>query len=131
AGAGNREALLKLLGPVHAAAGESEVARERVETKAVFQPQAWTGSQGFRFLTDIPLFERSGLVVRVPDWWKNRRAARPQVSVKLGEKSVARAGLDALLDFRLEVTLGGEPLSATELAELRQAGSGLVYLKGQ
>src|SRR5690606_2638056 len=123
--------LLKLLAPVHAAAEQSPLARELVESKAVFQPQSWTAQQAYRFLTDIPFFEQCGLVVRVPAWRQNRRGNRPQVSVKLRETASGKVGLAGVLECNLGLVLGGAPLPPADLAELRQTGSGLAFVNGQ
>jgi non-specific serine/threonine protein kinase len=130
-GAENRPALLSLLTPVQQATERSTLAKELVESGDVYGPQAWTPAEAFRFLQDIPVFEESGLLVRVPDWWKAKRPPRPMVSVKLGERKGSAFGVDALLDFSVDVVLEGERLSAKELQALLQSTSELVWLKGR
>ena len=39
---------------------------ELVDSGGVFHPLAWSARQAFRFLTDVPSFESSGVVVKVP-----------------------------------------------------------------
>jgi non-specific serine/threonine protein kinase len=132
AGAGNRAALRTLLSPVQRAAELSEVARELLDSHALFHPQVWTPAQAYRFLKDIPHFEQSGVQVRIPDWWKSGRPPRPQVSVRIGE--VGRGGLmgaESLLDFDIGVSLEGEVLSAEELESILKSAGGLVLLKGK
>ena len=130
-GAENRPALLSLLTPVQQATERSTLARELVESGDVYRPQAWTPAEAFRFLQDIPAFEESGLLVRVPDWWTAKRPPRPMVSVKLGERKGSAFGVDALLDFSVDVVLEGERLSAKELQALLQSTGELVWLKGR
>jgi superfamily II DNA or RNA helicase len=130
-GAENRPALLSLLTPVQQAAERSASARELVDSGDVYQPQAWTPAEAFRFLQDIPIFEESGLLVRVPDWWKAKRPPRPMVHVKLGERKGSALGADALLDFSIEVVLEDERLSAKELQTLLESTGELVWLKGR
>ena len=131
AGAKNKAALTSLLSPVQRAAEKSELARELVESRRLFQPMAWTPHEAHRFLRDIPLFEESGLLVRVPDWWKGGRPARPQVNVRIGEKPSSLLGLEGLLDFSAELALEGERLTAAECRQLMAAKEGLVLLKGK
>lgn len=131
AGARNRTALLALLAPVQLAAEKSALARELVDSQRVFQPQAWTAREAHRFLRDIPCFEDSGLLVRIPDWWKSGRAPRPTVSVTVGGARAAGLGLDALLDFKAALTLDGEAISAEEWEKIAAADAGLVLLKGK
>ena len=131
AGAKNRAALSALLSPVQQAGGQSKLAREMLDSRAVFHPQVWRPEQAFAFLKDIPLFEQSGVVVRIPDWWKARRPPRPQVSVRIGEAGGNRLGAGSLLDFNISVSLEGEPLTGAELKANLQSTRGLVLLKGK
>jgi superfamily II DNA or RNA helicase len=131
AGAKNKAALNSLLAPVQLAAAKSDLARELVESRQLFQPMAWTPREAHRFLRDIPLFEESGLLVRVPDWWKGGRPARPQVSVRIGEKPGSLLGLESLMDFSVEIALEGDRLTAAESRQLMAAKEGLVLLKGK
>jgi superfamily II DNA or RNA helicase len=131
AGAKNRTALAALLSPVQRAAEQSKLARELLDSRAVFHPQAWRPEQAFAFLQSIPLLEQSGLVVRIPDWWKAGRPPRPQVSVRIGEAKGKLLGADSLLDFKVQTSLEGEPLTEAELKAILQSASGLVLLKGK
>ncbi|MBI2480284.1 MAG: ATP-dependent helicase, partial [Planctomycetia bacterium] len=79
----DKKALINLLSPVQLASQRSEFARELIESGDIFQPLAWTPPQAYRFLKEVPLLEDSGVLVRMPDWWKKR--PRPRVSVKVGD----------------------------------------------
>ncbi len=131
AGAKNRAALAALLSPVQRAAEQSKVARQMLDSRAIFHPQVWRPDQAFAFLKEIPLFEQSGLVVRIPDWWKAGRPPRPQVSVRIGEAKGNLLGKDSLLDFQVGLSLEGEPLTESELKAILQSTSGLTLLKGK
>jgi non-specific serine/threonine protein kinase len=131
AGARNRQALLALLVPIQRAAERSALAKELVDSGDVYHPLAWSPRQAHRFLQDIPIFEESGLIVRVPDWWNPSRPPRPIVSVRIDERRGSALGADALLDFSVGVSLNGETLSEAELRELLASVQGLVRLKGK
>src|ERR1019366_8150642 len=131
AGAKNRLALAALLSPIQRAAEQSKLARDLLDSHAMFHPQVWRPDQAFTFLQNIPLFEQSGLVVRIPDWWKAGRPPRPQVTVRIGEAKGNLLSADGLLDFKVQISLEGEPLSESELNSLLQSTSGLVLLKGK
>ena len=77
----------------------------------------------------MPVFEESGLLVRVPDWW--RRRSRPRIAVTIGEEKQNRLGPDALLDFNVELALGDQRLTSSEWQRLLAGEEGLVLLKGQ
>ncbi len=131
AGAKNRAALLSLLVPLERAAERLPWVRELVEAGDVYQPLAWTPREAYRLLQDIPALEESGLIVRVPDWWKASRPPRPVVQVRVDSKHGARLGVEALLEFSVDVALDGEPLTEAEIRELLRADGGLVSLRGK
>ncbi|MCP5157633.1 MAG: DEAD/DEAH box helicase [Ectothiorhodospiraceae bacterium] len=129
AGARNREALARLLTPVHAACERSATVRELVESREIFHPLAWTAAEAYRFLRDVPALEESGLLVRVPDWW--RRRPRPRVAVTIGDGRAPRLGAEAMLDFQVGVALGEDRLTPAEVRALLAGEDGLVQLRGQ
>src|SRR5262245_13297302 len=131
AGAKNRQALLSLLLPLQRAAERSDLIRELVDSGDVYHPLAWSPREAYRFLQDVPTFEESGLIVRVPDWWKPHHPARAIVDVRIDGKRGAKLGAAALLDFSVGVALDGEPLTEAELEELLASAGGLVRLKGK
>jgi non-specific serine/threonine protein kinase len=131
AGAGNRQALLSLLVPLQRAAERSPLIKELVDTGDVYHALAWSPREAYRFLKDIPIFEESGLIVRVPDWWKPQHPARAIVEVRIDGRRGSRLGVDALLDFSVGVALDGELLSEAEIQELLASVGGLVRLKGK
>src|SRR5262249_41903392 len=59
------------------------------------------------------------------------RPARPQVTATVGGKPPSQLGLDALLDFQMEVTLDGEKLSAAEIKRLLAHTEGLAFIRGR
>ncbi|MDP2663774.1 MAG: SNF2 helicase-associated domain-containing protein, partial [Dehalococcoidia bacterium] len=129
----DRRGLLALLTPLKRTAEASEFIRKLVESGEIFHPLAWTPRETYQFLREIPLFESSGIMVRIPDWWRARggRPLRPQVSVTVGKKKPAGFGLEALLDFDLGLTLDGEELTAEEMRLINSESSGLVLLRGK
>lgn len=129
AGAKNRPALIKLLAPVQAASEKCEWVKLLVDSGAIYQPMAWTPDRAYRFLLSVPELEDSGLMVRLPDWW--RRRPRPQVSVTIGEKKPSMLGLQAILDFDVVVALGNTRLTRAEIEALLAGDDGLVLFKGQ
>jgi non-specific serine/threonine protein kinase len=131
ASARDKEALLALLQPVHRAAERSPLVRGLLGSGAIFHPQAWTPDEAHAFLRELPLCEQAGVVVRVPDWWHRQAPPRPQVRVTVGRKAPPVLGLEAMLDFAVDVAIDGEPLTAAERQQLLAAGSGLVRLRGR
>src|SRR3954470_3123014 len=131
AGEKNREAMLNLLLPISRAAETSPLIRQLVDSGEIYHPLAWSPREAYEFLKAIPLFESSGLIVRVPDWWNAQKPARPRVSVKVDTKDSAGIGVDSLLKFSVGVSLGGETLGPDEIDQLLESSGGLIPLKGK
>jgi len=131
AGTKNQAALRSLLEPVQRAAERSEWARKALDSKRIFQPQAWTPAQAHAFLRETPALEEAGIITRIPNWWKAGRGPRPRVSVRIGDKKNSTLGTESLLRFSAETTLDGETLTKAEWDALMASTEGLVMLRGQ
>src|SRR5208282_5543016 len=130
-GARNRERLLSLLMPVQRAAEHCPWLKVMVDAGEVFHPLRWSPQQALRFLKDVPALESAGVVVRMPASWRMNRPARPLVKATVGGKAPSHLGMDSLLDFRMEVTLDGESLSAAEIRQLLAQSEGLAFIRGK
>ena len=131
AGARNRERLLSLLMPVQRAAEHCPWLKAMVDAGEIFHPLRWSPQQALQFLRDVPALESAGVIVRMPASWRMNRPARPQVKATVGSKAPSHLGMDALLDFRMEVTLDGENLSAAEIKRLLAHSDGLALIRGK
>jgi superfamily II DNA or RNA helicase len=131
AGARNRERLLSLLLPIQRAADSCAWLKAMVDSGEIFHPLRWSPPQALQFLKDVPALESAGVAVRMPASWRLNRPARPQVKATIGGRAPSQLGLDALLDFRMEVTLEGEKLSAAEIKRLLAHSDGLVLIRGK
>lgn len=129
AGERNKKALIQLLSPLHEAARQSSLLEELLESGDVFHPLAWTPSEAYDFLRQVPLLEAGGILVRLPDWWRKR--ARPQIGVTVETRKNSVVGMKGLLDFKIKLALGDEPVTEEEWRGLLASGDGLVLLKGQ
>jgi superfamily II DNA or RNA helicase len=131
AGARNRESLLSLLLPIQRAAEYCAWLKVMVDAGEIFHPLRWSPQQALQFLKDVPALESAGVAVRMPASWRLNRPVRPQVKATIGGHAPSQMGMDALLDFRMEVTLDGERLSATEIKRLLAHSDGLVLIRGK
>ena len=87
--------------------------------------------------------KRSGFSVTQQNWsapvsssacpanWRTGRPPRPQVTATIGTKEPPGLDTDALLDFRMELTLDGEKLTQAEVKEMLAASNGLALLRGK
>ena len=128
-GTKNRRALIRLLSPIQRASEKSALIKSMVASEDIYHPLAWTPQEAYAFLKEVTVCEESGILVRLPDWWKKK--ARPQVEVTIGHKGTKQFSASSLLSFDLNVVLGDEKLSKGEWRQLLDADEGLVFLKGQ
>lgn len=124
--------LLQLLSPVQKAAQASIFVKELVDSGRIFKPLAWKAQEAYKFLKDIHLFESSGIVVRVPNWWNPKKPNRPQVAIEIGKNNAANLGANSLLDFNMNLALSdGQKLTHAEWQEMLDSTENLVKIKGQ
>src|SRR5947209_14419470 len=131
AGARNRERLLSLLTPVQRAAEHCPWLKAMVDGGEIYHPLRFSPQQALAFLRDVPALEGAGVVVRMPATWRMNRPARPQVTATVGSNLPSHLGMEALLDFRMEVTLDGESLTRAEIKQLLAQTEGLVLIRGK
>jgi superfamily II DNA or RNA helicase len=131
AGAANKSRLLSLLLPVQRAAAECPWLKTMVDAGEIYHPLRWTPAEAFQLLTDVPRLEAAGVVVRVPTAWRGNRPPRPQVTGTVGGKPPSGLGTDALLDFKMGVSLDGEPLTGAEIEKLLGGTNGLHLVRGR
>lgn len=123
--------LLSLLQPVQKAAENCAWLTDLVNEGEIYHPLRWDVDEAVRFLKDVPHLQAAGIVVRMPKTWAADRPARPKVSATVGNKNPSLLGMDALLDFQVEVTLDGQSLTPAEIQQLLAASAGLQWIRGQ
>jgi hypothetical protein len=131
AGAKNKARLLSLLKPVQEGATQCAWLQAMVESGELYHPLRWSAAEAFQLLTDVPKLEAAGIVVRAPSAWASGRPLRPKVRATVGARVPSVLGKDALLDFQVELTLGEERLTATEIRALLKGSDGLQLLRGR
>lgn len=130
-GARRKTQLLSLLAPVQRAAQACTWIAEMIEAGELYYPLRWQVADAVRFLNDLPQIEAAGIVVRMPAQWGASRPARPRVRAALGAQAPSRLGLNAMLDFAMEVSIDGEPLNAEEIRALLASREGLQWMRGR
>lgn len=124
------EQLLKLLSTVSKAADQSAFISELVESGELFSPLKFSSNEAYVFLKEIPLYEDSGILCRIPDWWKKKTNAL-KMNISVGEKTPSMMGLDTLLNFEPKLAFGDTEFTKEELEQLLIQTAGLSYLKGK
>ena len=131
ASAGDKAKLLQLLAPVQQASEACAWLKNIVDAGEIFHPLRWTPQDAVRFLQDVEAMERAGLVIRMPVNWRMNWPSRPSVEATVGSASPSVLGMDALLDFRVQVSLDGEILTLEEINKLLASTHGLALLRGK
>jgi len=122
--------LLDLLSTIQTSANESRLISGLLDSGEIFHPLAWSAKEAFTFLKEIPLYERSGILCRIPNWWKGK-AAGVRVNIVIGNKSPSILGMDSILDFKAELYLGDNPITEKEARDLLKESEGLAFIKGK
>jgi hypothetical protein len=124
------EKLLDLLSTVNIAAKESPLISGLIESGELFHPLSWSAKEALTFLKEIPLYERSGIICRIPNWWKSA-APGLKLHVRVGDVQPSHLGMDALLSFDAGLLLGDAFISEEEARRLLQASEGLAFIKNR
>lgn len=130
-GSDQRNMLLRLLEPLSNASKESSFIKIQIDSGDIYHPLAWTAAEAYEFLKDIPLFEKSGIAVKIPNWWKAKHTNKPTIKIHIGEETPSKLGFDGLLDFKAYLSLNDEPLTEEEMHDLISRSENLVFFKGQ
>ncbi len=128
---GNKsDKLLELLATVNKVAKKNRLIASLVDSGELFHPVGLSTQDAFTFLKGLPDFEASGILCRIPNWWKGG-PRRVSVALSVGGKQPSHIGFDALLDFNAGLQLDGEPLSEEEARRILERAEGLVLIKGK
>ena len=89
-------------------------------------------------LRTLSVSSRTWRSLRAPAWWcgcppvgEPIGRQRPKVTATVGGKAPSKLGMDALLDFNVEVSLDGETLTAAEIKDLLAKSDGLALVRGR
>jgi non-specific serine/threonine protein kinase len=125
----DKKKLLELLSTVYRASSKSQFIKELVDLKEIFYPLKFNAKEAHTFLKEIPLYEESGIICRVPNWWQNKnRSLRMEVTV--GENGKSYIGTDSIADFNVDLLIGDKNITEKELKEIVSEIDGLAMIKG-
>ncbi|PAB61136.1 DEAD/DEAH box helicase [Anaeromicrobium sediminis] len=126
----NEKKLVELLATVNKACEKSAFISKLVKSGQIFHQVGLNSKEAYTFLKEIPLYEESGISCRIPNWWKNKSNAL-KMAVTIGNEIPSRVTLDALVDFKVELSLGESKIDAAELKKLISEAEGLAFIKGK
>lgn len=125
----DRDKILELLSCLNRAAEVSKLIGEFTSSGEMFHPLRLTTNEAWQILRDIPKIEESGIVCRIPDWWKKSRQ-KARVSVSLTKKK-SLLGLDSILGMEGYLEVDGEKLTKAEIKKMLAMDEGLSLIKGK
>jgi len=126
----NSEKLLELLTTVHLARKQSPLVAELLDSGELFHPLAWTSGEAFSFLKEIPIYEKSGILCRIPNWWKGSTSS-VRIDFSIGDSRPSLVGMDAILNFNARLFLGDTEISEKEARQLLNESEGLAFIKNK
>ncbi|MGE5340694.1 MAG: DEAD/DEAH box helicase [Candidatus Omnitrophota bacterium] len=126
----SEEQLLDLLSTVHKAARKSPLITEILGNGEIFHPLSWTAKEAHTFLTEVPIYETSGILCRIPNWWKGN-TGHVRLNITVGTSQPSVLGMDAILDFNFQFLIGEESISEAEAKQLLDASEGLASIKNK
>lgn len=89
------------------------------------------GKRRYQFLRDVEKIEQTGILCRIPNWWR-KRAMECSVEIRLGEKKPAMVGFDSLISMQPQLCVDGEQdLRKRCGTSLLAQTEGLAFLKGK
>lgn len=126
----DREKLLTLLSSLNRAAEVSPLIAELMESGEMFHTLKFTVDDAYSFLKDIEKIEETGILCRIPNWWRKKNSML-SVNVKLGEEKPSMVGFDALVSLQPSLEVDGVRLTQSEIEQLLRQTEGLAFLKGK
>ena len=113
----NSKKLLELLSTVYKATRDSQFVSGLLESGEIFYPIGLNVQEAYIFLKEVPLYESAGILCRIPNWWR-KKSGSAKMSIRVGTKEPSKVGMDALLNFDVVLSLGGEQITAEDLKKL-------------
>ncbi|MDI9470929.1 MAG: DEAD/DEAH box helicase [Bacillota bacterium] len=127
--ADDREKLISLMASILKIEKESSLIHGLMESGELFHPIGLDVEEAYTFLKEIPLYEKNGVVCRIPNWWKTRQNAL-FVSLKIdNEKSFLSA--QNLIHLRPGITDGVQDYTREEIEDFLRSSEGLRMIKGK
>ncbi len=126
----NRDKILDLLSCLNRAGDACPLIGEFVEKGEMFHPLKLKSGEAWEILKSIPQIEETGIVCRIPDWWKKKKH-HAGVNVQLGEKRKSLLGLDSIIGMQGFLDVDGLVLSKDDVNDLLKQTEGLALIKGK
>lgn len=122
--------LKELMLPLEEAASNSGFISELMSSGKIYEPLEMTADDAYRFLKEIPVYEKAGIICRIPKWWKEKTPPS-RLSVTIDHEKGAKLDLHSILSFNAKIMLGDQTITEEQLKELINDAQGLKLMKGK
>ena len=96
----------------------------------MFHTLKFTVDDAYSFLKDIEKIEETGILCRIPNWWRKKNSML-SVNVKLGEEKPSMVGFDALVSLQPSLEVDGVRLTQSEIEQLLKTDGRTGIFKGK
>lgn len=128
--AGDSRGMLSLLSCLDTVSERSGFISGLMESGELFHPLSFSSDDAYTFLKEVPVYEESGVICRIPNWWRNRKT-NVEVGAVIGRHTPSAFGAEALLSVEPSISVDGVPMTEDEIRELLEMGDGLAFIKGK
>jgi non-specific serine/threonine protein kinase len=120
--------LLSFLHPLYNLAQKLDWLKCLLRSKEIYQASFWTVKQAYSLLKDAEEIKNNGIIVVLPDWWKQNN--QPRLKFSIGSQTKSTLDLQAMLTCDVSLVYNDKPLTTAETEMLLQAENNLVPLRG-
>ena len=126
----DRKKLLELLSCLNKAAEVSALIAGFMQSGELFHPLRLTADEAYTFLKQIEAIEATGILCRIPNWWR-KKAMAVDLAISLGEEKPSMLGFDTLIHLQPKLIVDGVALTESDIRKLLAQTEGLALLKGK
>lgn len=125
----DRNKLRSLVSSITDATKESSLIKQFIESGDIFYPMKLNEYEAYSFLKEVPLYERCGIVCRIPKWY-TENISKIQVDLSERVKFAVHSGGDSEIPVPAMIYKGVE-ITPDEAHSLLEKSEGLEIIKGK
>jgi non-specific serine/threonine protein kinase len=114
-------------------AKESSFIKKLIQSGEIFSPIYLKTDEAYTFLKEIPIYEKNGVVCRIPNWW-NQKSSSTTIKIDIEQKCRDGFGffnLKNLISISPKMVYQGIELTQNEIENLLIDTEGLSLIKGK
>lgn len=119
--------LVKLLSTIVQIAEHSELIRELFVSGELFSPLKFSLAEAHTFLKEVFLYEKYGVICRIPDWWHSRNNTFIKVSISNNQHQ--ELSIHTRLNIKPQIYVGNLLLSYADASDLLAEANELAFIK--